>query len=59
MFDVVGDRFKKLPVKIISTDEGKEDITTYTYEVDKDGYITKIIEKMDNEDGYTFEITYE
>ncbi len=59
LFDVVGDRFKKLPVKIISTDEGKEDITTYTYEVDKDGYITKIIEKMDNEDGYTFEITYE
>lgn len=61
LLDVAGDRYQKLPAKIIIVDDNgvEKEVTSYTYEVDKDGYITKIIEEMENEDGYIYEITYE
>lgn len=57
----VGDRYKKLPAKITDQEEGeKDDVTTYSYKTDKDGYITEMTETEDNGKYVTvYTITYE
>ena len=56
---VTGDRFKKLPAKEIYKEVGDEDdIITYAYEQDKDGYVTKIT-MIDGGSTNVYEITYE
>ena len=50
-----GKRFKHLPAKIIDTEK---EMTTFEYTVDKDGYVTKAVEK-DDEDTYVYTFFYE
>lgn len=57
---VAGDRYQKLPAKVTTKEEGgKDNVTVYSYEVDKEGYITKFT--MTEADGYkmVYTITYE
>lgn len=56
----VGDRYKKLPAKVTGQEEGEEDdVTTYSYKTDKDGYITEMTETEDGNDVTVYTITYE
>ena len=50
-----GKRFKHLPAKIVDTEK---EVTTFEYTVDKDGYVTKAVEK-DDEDTYVYTFFYE
>lgn len=57
---VAGDRFKKLPAKYTDQEEGEQsDVTTFAYEVNQDGYVTKITQTEDGSYVTVYSVTYE
>lgn len=57
---VAGDRFKKLPAKYTDQEEGEQpDVTTFAYEVNQEGYVTKITQTEDGRYVTVYSVTYE